>query len=97
MLHAFFKIYQIGTEQDLHSISLRKSIFAVKLTRKDGVPKGGENSLNFAELCADHLEKYDSYPRALFSMQIPPKTFYAVAGYIVTALASLLAMQSNIH
>ncbi len=92
VLHAFFQIYQIGTEQDFHATSLRKSAFAMRLTNKVKSQEG----LKFAELCAGHMEKYDSYPRALLGVQMPPKTFYVIAGYVVTALSGVVAMQSNI-
>ena len=93
VLHAFFQIYQIGTEQDLHATSLRKSAFAIRLTNKVKSQEG----LEFAELCAEHMEKYDSYPRALLGVQMPPKTFYIIAGYVVTAVGGVVAMQSNIN
>ena len=96
VLHAFFQIYQIGTEQDLHATSLRKSIFAIRLTNKYDKEKSQEG-LQFAELCAEHMEKYDSYPRALLRVANAAESFLCNYRLCCCRTSYHCRMQSNME
>ena len=80
------QIMSIGKEQQAHARLLRKSAFVCKIIYKD--EEKGTDMAEISEICADHIENLDVYPKAILSLEVRPSMVYVFFGYIVSTIGA---------